>query len=264
MEDYLKHWNIKNKHDLEWNVLDKLHAEGKSISYIEAVRADGLEYLRQRKSDKARAKQLANMWNVHITPLKLEIKRVVASLAYDNYNKNNADPRQMALKAYRTVLTELLRRMDRESSSRPFDDRPTMSPIEYAKVKNVPNGGEHWTDYVPTHVKQRVITLFDAVPHKPKAKRKIPFERIVGIELHELKMSRLIRRTEIELARHKQELSIDSNNNPLRERIQRIESALAEIKKIEVNEYVPTSWQGLLTHNQIKDTELGKALAEWD
>ena len=86
----------------------------------------------------------------------------------------------------------------------------------------------------------------------------------MGIELHELKMSRLIRRTEIELAKHKQELSIDSNNNPLRERIQRIESALAEIKKIEVNEYVPTSWQGLLTHNQIKDTELGKALAEWD
>lgn len=213
---------------------------------VEALWRDGLDFIAKRKSENARNKQLENMWHVHLAPLKLERKRVVASLAYTNHNKNNADPRQMALKAYKKVLDELLSRMNREARGVPFNDRPTMTPVEYAKHKNAPNNGEHWTDFVPSHIKQRVLELFSAVPHTPKARRKIPFERVIGVEMHNLRKDRLTVRTEKELQRAKQDVLIDPDNDAVLERVQRITKALALIDKLDPNAPVPTTWHGLL------------------
>ena len=213
---------------------------------IEVMWREGLDFLAKRKSDNARRKQLENMWHIHLEPLKLERKRVVASLAYTNHNKNNADPRQMALKAYKKVLDELLRRMSREARGVPFDDRPTMSPVEYAKHKNAPNNGEHWTDFVPSHIKQRVLELFNAVPHTPKARRKIPFERIIGVEMHNIRKDRLIRRTEKDLRRARQDALINPDNEETHALVKRITDALAYIDRLEPNEPVPTTWHGLL------------------
>jgi len=212
---------------------------------VEALWRDGLDFIAKRKSENARNKQLENMWHVHLAPLKLERKRVVASLAYTNHNKNNADPRQMALKAYKKVLDELLSRMNREARGVPFNDRPTMTPVEYAKHKNAPNNGEHWTDFVPSHIKQRVLELFSAVPHTPKARRKIPFERVIGAEMHNLRKDRLTVRTEKELQRAKQDVLIDPDNDAVLARVQRITKALALIDKLDPNEPVPTTWHGL-------------------
>jgi hypothetical protein len=213
---------------------------------IEQMKREGMDAIAKKKSENARRKQLERMWHEHIDPLQNEKKRVVASLAYPTHNKNNADPRQMALKAYLRVIDELLKRMRREASGIAFDDRPTMSPIEYAKTKNASNGGEHWTDFVPTHVKQRVCQMFDEVPHTPKARRKIPFERVVGVELHELRKDRLIRRTEKELVRCKQDVLLNPRDEAMRERVQRIEQALDKIDRLEQHEPVPTTWHGLL------------------
>lgn len=212
---------------------------------VEALWRDGLDFIAKRKSENARRKQLENMWHVHLEPLKLERKRVVASLAYDNHNKNNADPRQMALKAYKKVLDELLSRMNREARGVPFDDRPTMSPVEYAKHKNAPNNGEHWTDFVPSHIKQRVMEMFNAVPHTPKARRKIPFERVIGVEMHNIRKDRLIRRTEKDLRRARQDVLLNPENDAVLERVQRIEAAMESIDKLESHEPVPTTWHGL-------------------
>ena len=213
---------------------------------IDAMWREGLEFLAKRKSENARRKQLSNLWYVHLEPLKTERKRVVASLAYPNHNRNNADPRQMALKAYKKVLDELLRRMKRESKGIPFDGRPTMTPAEYVKQKNVPNNGEHWTDFVPAHIKQKVFDLFDAVPHTPKARRKIPFERVIGIELHNLRKERLLRRTEKELVKCKQDALINPDDEALQKRVQQIEDALVAIERLDPNEPVPSTRYGLI------------------
>ena len=238
-------FHIKDRKHLA-NVIAAERKKGTPDLLIETLRRDGLDYLAQSRSEKARKKQLEHMWNEHIVPLRTERKRVVASLAYKTHNQNNADPRQMALKAYRKVLDTLLSRMEREASGRPFDDRPTVSPIEYAKMKNAPNGGEHWTDFVPTHIKQRVIAMFDEIPYTPKARRKIPFERVIGDELHDIKKERLIRRTEKELVRCKQDVLLNPRDEAMRERVQRIEDALDKIDQLETGEFVPTTWQGLL------------------
>jgi hypothetical protein len=228
------------------NMIAAARKKGTPELLIEQMKREGLDAIAKKKSENARRKQLERMWHEHITPLQEEKKRVVASLAYPTHNRNNADPRQMALKAYLKVIDTLLGKMRREASAVPFDDRPTMSPIEYAKEKNATNGGEHWTDFVPTHIKQRVCQMFDEIPHTPKARRKIPFERVVGIELHELRKERLIRRTEKELVRCKQDVLLNPRDDAMRERVQRIEEALDKIDRLEQHEPVPTTWHGLI------------------
>jgi hypothetical protein len=236
--------DIKDRNHLA-NILAAERKKGTPDLLIEQMRRDGLDVLAKKKSNNARRKQLERMWHEHILPLQAEKKRVVASLAYPTHNRNNADPRQMALKAYLRVLDELLKRMKREASGKPFDDRPTMSPVEYAKMKNATNGGEHWTDFVPLHIKQRVCQMFDEVPRTPKARRKIPFERVVGVELHNLQKDRLIKRTEKELMRCKQDVLLNPRDDAMRERVQRIEDALDKIDRLESGEFVPTTWHGL-------------------
>jgi hypothetical protein len=221
---------------------------GEPEALIEDMRRDGLDEIARRKSLNAMRIKVEGMWREKILPLQAEKKRVVASLAYTTHNRNNADPRQMALKSYLKVIDELLGRMKREAKVLPdgYGKRTTMTPSEYIKAKNVPNNGEHWSDFVPQHIKDRVCLMFDAVPHTPKARRKIPFERIVGEELHNILKSRLIKRTEKELIRCKQDVLLNpSEAQALQERVRHIEQALDKIDKLDPNEPVPTTWHGL-------------------
>jgi hypothetical protein len=231
------------------NSLAAARRKGVPEPIIEDMRRDGLDEIAKRKSLNATRIKVEGLWREKILPLQEEKKRVVASLAYTTHNRNNADPRQMALKAYLKVLDELLGRMRREAKVLPdgYGKRTTMTPSEYIKSKNVPNNGEHWSDFVPQHIKDRVCQLFDAVPHTPKARRKIPFERIVGVELHTLLKDRLIRRTEKELVKCKQDVLLNPREaEPLQERVRHIEQALDKIANLEPNEPVPTTWHGLI------------------
>jgi hypothetical protein len=63
------------------------------------------------------------------------------------------------------------------------------TPSEAANEASIPNKGEHWSDWIPTHIKAKTTALFDAIPHKPRAKRKIPFERNIPIETQEARLN---------------------------------------------------------------------------
>ena len=67
----------------------------------------------------------------------------------------------------------------------------------------------------------------------------------MGAELHNLLKERLIRRTEKELVRCKQDALLNPSDEKLPERIQEIETALAKIEKLEPSEFVPVTWHGL-------------------
>ena len=121
-----------------------------------------------------------------------------------------------------------------------------MTPVEYAKEKNLPNHGEHWTDFVPSHIKQRVLELFNAVPHTPKARRKIPFERVISSELHTMRKERLRKRTEKDLRRARQDALINPDSEEVKATIEKINEALEHIDKLEPHEPVPTTWQRLM------------------
>ena len=52
-----------------------------------------------------------------------------------------------------------------------------MTPSHIAQEMDIPNKGVHWTDWIPKTKQLDVCALFDAIPHAPKTKRKVPFQR---------------------------------------------------------------------------------------
>lgn len=183
--------------------------------------------------------QQNNLWGDVIKPLQAERSNVRASLHYKRGQDvpDDDDPRRVAFEAYAVVLAEVHLRITKLKGA--------WTPSTYAKEKNLPNHGLHWTDFVPVHIKLKINALFDAIPHTPKAKRKIPFERIVPEDVHEKRRQRLINRTTKELLHANQDHALCPTQDT-HDRVKRLKRALAEIEKLNPNEPVPTTWHGLL------------------
>lgn len=206
---------------------------------VEAIRNVVHEQRAQRKSERARRKQVERLWKDLLEPLMSERKRVLASLAYEpDKDFSEQSPRTIAFLAYQEVLDTLRNRMQVEKT------QGKRTPQAYVKDKHIPNGGEHWTDYVPTHIRQRILALFDDIPHTPKAKRKVPFERVVGVELHNKLKDRLLLRTTKDLLRANQDNLLNPSQEA-QELVDKIKHALERIDKLEPTEPVPTTWHGL-------------------
>jgi hypothetical protein len=187
------------------------------------------------KSENARTKQLTRLWREFMQPLEAERDNVQGMLRYKG---SENDERREALEAYLTVLNALKAKMLNHCKQ----DR--MTPTMVASDKNLPNEGKHWTDWIPQKIKDRVITLFQEIERKPKAKIKIPFERLVPPTLHAKQVTRLKNRTLKELAIAEQTLALDPH--PENEsKVNQIKYALDLMDVLDDNEPVPATWHGL-------------------
>jgi len=130
-------------------------------------------------------------------------------------------------------------------------DVPKPTPSNYSRWVNakgkrqIPNNGIHWTDWVPAGVKLKALALFDAIPHTPKAKRKIPFQRTQRPIKDNPALTRLIKRTEKEIAYVKQELDIAPTNQTIRLKYNQMRQALDRMREMKPSEAVPHTWHGL-------------------
>lgn len=181
--------------------------------------------------------QQETLWGEVIKPLQTERRNVRASLKYNA--DDDADPRVEAFRAYEFVLAEVYNRLIQLKNKGDF------TPSTYAKEKNLPNHGVHWSDFVPLHIKTRISMLFDAVPHTPKARRKIPFERLVTEDIHDKRKRRLVNRTTKELLHANQDHALCPTQDT-EARVNKLKKALAAIERLESNEPVPATWHGLL------------------
>jgi hypothetical protein len=102
----------------------------------------------------------------------------------------------------------------------------------------------HWSDYVPQHIKDEVHLLFDAIPHKAKAKVKHPFSRTVPVILHNKQRDRLLRRTRkaLDMAQSEYQIAPTDENA---HKLSRIREAMRIIKDMNMTEPVPATWHGL-------------------
>jgi hypothetical protein len=188
------------------------------------------------KSENARTKQLTRLWREFMQPLEAERDNVQGMLRYKG--SENDEARRDALEAYLTVLNSLKARMQNHCKQ----DRKT--PTMIASDKDLPNDGTHWTDWIPQKIKDRVIVLFQEIERKPKAKIKIPFERLVPTDLHAKQVTRLRNRTLKDLAIAEQTLALDPH--PENEsKVRQIRYALDLMDVLDDNEPVPATWHGL-------------------
>ena len=188
-----------------------------------------------QRIDKITRTQRKIEWDKVLKPLRYELNNVKVGRAYDLDDAERVE----AFDAYILVMVTLLSRFAQPLAS--LD----ATPIQIALDKGLPNNGEHWTDWIPDKIKTRIALIFEALPHKTRAKRKVPFQRLTTLEQNAHARDRLLARTrkEIETLERKQEMhSTEAGQATL----ERMREAVQIIARLTETEHVPATWSGVL------------------
>lgn len=185
--------------------------EGKIVETVETIRKERA-LLKGQKVKKARA---VTNWRYLRTPLKHEHKVIKLALSYIERKEirgedlDEADTaRREAYTAYKMVVEKLLLQFDLYVETHPSDTPLQVLRREQSEGKcNYVTRTDHWSDWVPEKVKDRVTALFEDIPYKARAKAKLPFEQVVPMGL-----ARSRRRT-LEEAMAKEEATLQATLN---------------------------------------------------
>jgi hypothetical protein len=176
-------------------------------------------------------------WDKVLAPLRYEINNARVGMRYGG-EQVPQNERRLAFSEYIRIMEKLVAMLD--APSKALDH----TPIQIARDKGLPNDGEHWTDWIPARVKDKITLLFDAVPVVPRGKRKIPFQRTMLPHQHETAKVRLLTKTKREL----ETLMRQADINPTVARLDKVAKMKRAIKIIEAlgnNEAVPATWTKL-------------------
>lgn len=183
--------------------------------------------------------QHTRMWEELMTPLKYERKMVTSLLKYQGGKE-----RDHALRKYLALLDVTIGKMTLAQRAREY------TPYQIAEAANRPNKGVHWTDWITPTKKLEITAFFDAIPHKPKAKKKLPFERTIPRTLWLQLHARLLTRTGKELEVAKQRLNaarIEGKHDVIENReltVSNIQQALVWIRDTKECVALPVTWHG--------------------
>jgi len=219
------------------NRLQKRKMHNDAMQEIMRVVAEQKHELRV---ERGKNHQHARLWEELMTPLKYEIKLIKGLLKYPA-----SDERRIALEAYLDTLDKLRGKMTLQQRGQQF------TPYQIAKAANRPNNGTHWVDWVSPSKKIEVSALFNAIPYKLKAKKKLPFERTIPKALWSTLHERLRLRTEKELEQAHAQLrtaEVGDDEGKLAKaqtKVSNITQALAWIADMREGEAVPITWHGL-------------------
>ena len=178
---------------------------------------------------------LFRSWDKLLKPLRYEINNVKVGRAYDLEDASRVE----AFDAYLLVMETLLKRFAQPMKAL------EVTPIQLAMEKDLPNNGEHWTDWIPEKIKARIAIAFEALPHKLRAKRKVPFQRLSTPEQNAKAHDKLLRRTrkEIETLERKQSIT---QTDAGQAQLAKMRKALKIIEKLSPTEHIPATWSGVL------------------
>lgn len=171
-----------------------LQDEGTPVALIHDIVAAVEEDQQIKRSETATRNQHAAQWSGLLMPLNAEIRRTQGSLAYEG---TTSIERIEALEAYLAVLMKVKAMLNKIANPPEDDEQPRQTPAQAVKArhgtdKEIPNDGLHWADWVPERIKERVTLMFEAIPYKPRAKIKKPFERKIPLGLY-VKMKNKLR-----------------------------------------------------------------------
>jgi hypothetical protein len=167
---------------------------------MQRIKDEVAELKEAQRIDKITRAHRKNEWDKMLKPLRYELNNAKVGRAY---NGDACPHRLEAFDAYILVMETLLKKFAQPSAAL------EATPIQLAIDKGLPNNGEHWTDWVPEKIKAKVSALFEDIPLKLRAKRKVPFQRLTTPEQNAKAKERLLRRTqkEIETLERKQSIT---------------------------------------------------------
>ena len=197
------------------------------------------EQKHQQRVERGINHQHTRMWEELMCPLKYERKMVASLLKYQG-----GVERDLALRAYLNLIDTTIGKMTLAQRAREY------TPYQIAQAAMRPNKGVHWTDWVTPTKKLAITALFDAIPHKAKAKKKLAFQRTIPPTLWHALHARLLTRTEKELEVAKQKLNasrIEGKHEVIERRelaVSNIEQALVWIRDTKECVALPVTWHG--------------------
>ena len=203
---------------------------------IERIKAEVADLKESMRVSRITRTQRKAEWDKVLQPLRYEINNAKVGMKYGG--EKVSPERVQAFSEYIRVMEKLLAMLDA-----PFKALDH-TPIQIARDKSLPNDGEHWTDWIPARVKDKVTILFNEVPVVPRGKRKTPFQRTMLPHQHETAKVRLLTKTKREL----ETLMRQADINPTVARLDKVAKMKRAIKIIEGlgnNEAVPATWTKL-------------------
>jgi len=192
-----------------------------------------------QKIERLSAIQHRRLWGELISSLKYELSN--ARIGQSHKGKFEIE-RRNAFDAYIKIMERLSTKFEALRLMRDEEDDTLMTPSEIAQQLDIPNRGVHWTDWIPQSKKNEIAMLFEQIPHAPKTKRKVPFQRTQrpNTKLKE----RLLKRTLKELGNAETEQAI----SPTGDRevlIAKMRDAIKRIEQLKPSDAVPHTWHGL-------------------
>ena len=175
-------------------------------------------------------------WDKVLAPLRYEINNARVGMRYGG--EQVPQERTIAFSEYIRIMEKLVTMLD--APSKALDH----TPIQIARDKGLPNDGEHWTDWIPARVKDKVTALFDATPVAPRGKRKIPFQRTMLPHQHETAKVRLLTKTRKEMETLERQANIQPTDARL-DKLTQMRRAIKIIEALDKNEAVPATWTKL-------------------
>lgn len=164
---HLMHLDAKQLH----NYLMKHYAKAQPLVREEIYKTVREQQLR-RANEGRREAQAVKWWADLMTEAQREKRSVRASLEHD---KDNAERREVFIAYYEVVkrALDIMKAYKRRglTPKKAQEERKAMDKPLY------PNDLTHWSDLIPAHIKAAITQAFEALPYKPKAKRKVPFMR---------------------------------------------------------------------------------------
>lgn len=250
-----------------------LESQGLDAEKIEAKLGEIRKHRFEMRGKRVKLHRSVLYWRYLRTPLKREIDICKSSMDYiDRKNLRGEDvddtdsARREAYEAYIMVLTRLLQRFDEF-----IEINPSMTPIQVLKQEQdagkwrFVTQGEHWADWIPAKAREPVIEMFAAIPHRVRAKTKVPFERKVP------KGSQRSRRTMLEEAMAKELDTLRATHDAytpdstmsealqdeMRTKQDRVKARMRKIKQAQAilhqkrdNQPFPVTWHGLLNEGE--------------
>ena len=176
-------------------------------------------------------------WDKVLQPLRYEINNAKVGMRYGG-EKSPQVERQHAFGEYIRIMEKLLAMLD--APYKALDH----TPIQIARDKGLPNDGEHWTDWIPARVKDKVTDLFNQIEVVPKGKRKTPFQRTMLPDQFNKAKTRLLTKTRKEMETLERKIAINASDERTN-KLKQMQRAIKIIETLDKNEAVPATWTKL-------------------
>lgn len=221
------------------------------LGYAEELISQVVSAKRKGFNNLARDTQHKRLWGDLIAPAKAE-RRIVQRMLTLKLEHDSPE-RTLALEAYLMVLDAIIGRLTIKANT------AEATPRQVAEGTNVPNKGEHWTDWMPQKKIDLIKQYFAQIPYTKGVRQKTPFERRWPTTQHAIHKRRLIERTDKELAILERRMAVELADakltdthmfkhqeiNDMRIQISKMQAAMHTIKLLRPTDLVPVTWHGI-------------------